>query len=145
MPLDGKGVFRHNTESARMHTKAAGMDPDNQHSEGKNTHELEDHGDGTFSTHHPEHGSQEHPTLGHALAHMAHHHAEDGHKHMHIHHDGETVHSHAAGGGGEQESREGGMDEAHQHLDEHMGDGGEGAEEDQPGESESGDGLEGLY
>jgi len=49
MPLDGKGIMRHNFESARMHTRDAGLDPDNQHSDG-NMHELEDHGDGTFST-----------------------------------------------------------------------------------------------
>ena len=43
MPVDGKGNFRHNTESVMMHDKAAS--PDNQKSEGGNVHELEDHGD----------------------------------------------------------------------------------------------------
>lgn len=145
MPLDGKGVFRHNDESARMHSKAAGMDPDNQHSEG-DVHELEDHGDGTFTTRHPEHGDAEHESLGHALIHMASKHAEEGHKHFHMQHDGATAHTHSAGAEEEPEHREGDEDDAHGHLDEAMG--GDGAE-DEPGEEEQessgGEGLGGLY
>lgn len=147
MPLDKTGTFRHNDESARMHSKAAGMDPDNQHSEG-DVHELEDHGDGTFSTHSAEHGDAEHESLGHALIHMASKHAEEGHKHFHAHHDGSAMHTHSAGKGEEPEHREGGEEEAHDHLSESMG-GEDGGEEDEPAESEhesmGGEGLGGLY
>lgn len=92
MPVDGGGNYRHNVESARMHDRAEGREPGEAGA--GNVHELHDHGDGTFTTKHPEHGEVEHESLGHALAHIAHAHKQDGHKHMHIHHDGETVHAH---------------------------------------------------
>ena len=146
MPVDGTGAYRHNDESARMHTRAAGMDPDKEESGGENVHELHDHGDGTFSTSHPEHGEMEHPTLGHALIHMASKHAEEGHKHFHAQHDGEMTQTHSAGKDEEPEHRDGGMEEAHGHMDEVMGDGQEGpGEENQGKEAMSGEGLGGLY
>src|ERR1700676_1684351 len=53
--------------------------------------ELHDHGDGTFHTVTPDGEKTEHPHLGHALAHIAHHHMPDG-AHSHVHHQEEGGH-----------------------------------------------------
>ena len=150
MPTDATGAYRHNHESAQMHSQAAGKEykPEKEplNAESGDAHELHDHGDGSFHTVHQ--GEQvDHETLGHALIHMAKTHAEDGHTHFHAHHDGMTHHSHSAKSGGESESREhDDLDGAHQHMDEAMEETpteheGEG---DPEGEHE-GSGLEGLY
>jgi hypothetical protein len=135
-----------------MHSQAKGKsyNPDKEpmNAESGDSHELHDHGDGSFHTVHQ--GEQvEHESLGHALIHMAKTHAEEGHKHFHAHHDGMSMKSHSASAGEEPESREhedvGG---AHQHMDEAMEgspteDEGEG---DPMGEKEpQGKGLGGLY
>ncbi|MGH9345053.1 MAG: hypothetical protein ACRD19_14995 [Terriglobia bacterium] len=53
---------------------------------------LHDHGDGTFHTESHDGERAEHPSIGHALMHLAAKHS--GGKHMHIHHDGEAMTSH---------------------------------------------------
>lgn len=148
MPLDGKGVFRHNNESARMHTRAAGLDPDKEgQSTGDHT-EVHNHGDGTFHTVDPEHGQVEHESIGHMHAHLSKVHGEPGHKHFHAHHDGEAIHTHSSNAGEEPESRDHDAEDtdgAADHLHEAIG-GESGEEEPDDNEHESdGDGLEGLY
>jgi hypothetical protein len=147
MPLDAQGNFRHNHEAAQMHSQAAGKSYGEKETkpEGDSEHvEIHPHGDGTFHTMHK--GEQvEHESHGHALIHAAKVHAEEGHKHFHAHHDGESMKSHSVEGGGESESRDH-EDEtgAHEHLSEVMGgepDGDEG--EAQP--EMAGKGLGGLY
>lgn len=61
---------------------------------------MHDHGDGTFHTEHEDGTKTEHPSLGHALMHMAAKHAP-GDKHMHMHHDGVNITSHHADEDGE--------------------------------------------
>lgn len=63
--------------------------------------ELHAHGDGTY---HTMDGGQktEHPSLGHALMHMAGKHEPDG-THVHMHHDGMGVKSHMVRDGGQPE------------------------------------------
>lgn len=54
---------------------------------------LHHNGDGTYKTKHEDGTENDHPHLGHALMHMAHHHEPDG-KHVHVHHDGMSMTSH---------------------------------------------------
>lgn len=152
MPLDTQGQYRHNHESAQMHSQAKGKEykPEKEpmNAESGDAHELHDHGDGTFHTVHQ--GEQtDHESLGHALIHMAGKHAEEGHTHFHGHHDGEMHHSHHVHAGGEAESREhDGVDGMHEHMDEAMQ--GEPSEDEGEGEpmgepEHAGKGLSGLY
>lgn len=54
---------------------------------------LFEHGDGTYHSEHDDGQRVEHPHLGHAILHLAHHH-EPGGKHTHIfHHEGGGMHS----------------------------------------------------
>lgn len=155
MPLDASGTYRHNHESAQMHSKAAGKEyktadtgKDQGHEDDGNSVSIHSHGDGTY---HTEHGGEkvEHPSHGHALIHAAKAHAEEGHKHFVAHHDGEMMHSHGHDGG-ETESRDHEDDQgAHQHMDEVMGDG-DGEDKEPDGDEEkapemAGKGLGGLY
>ena len=148
MPLDATGTFRHNTESARMHTRAAGKNPDEQEGQSTGDHtEVHDHGDGTFHTVHPEHGEVQHESIGHMHAHLSSIHGQEGHKHFHAHHDGASVHSHSAGSGEETDSRdhedtEGAAEHMHEALGGAAGEE-DGGEEEQP--SGEGEGLGGLY
>jgi hypothetical protein len=142
MPLDSQGQYRHNDEAAAMHSKAASkakMEP------GAEDHvKLEDHGDGTFTTHHPGEEPVDHETIGHMHAHLSAKHGEPGHKHFHAHSDGESMHTHSADGGGEPESRMDNEEGAHDHLDEAMGSmGNEDADEGQQ-EGHGGGSLEDL-
>lgn len=146
MPMDAQGNFRHNHESAKMHSEAAGKKYESatksEPEAGGDHVEIHPHGDGTFHTMH--HGEKvDHETHGHALIHAAKIHAEEGHSHFHGHHDGMAMRSHSVKAGEEPESREhedvGGM---HEHMDEAMGGAPEGQqEENQP----AGAGLDGLY
>lgn len=146
MPLDASGTYRHNHESAAMHSQAEGKeykpekDPMNENS--GDAHELHDHGDGTFHTVHQ--GEKvEHESLGHALIHMAGKHAEEGHTHFHGHHDGMVHKSHAVRSGGEPESREHeDVQGMHDHMDEAMG---EREEPDGDEPEMAGKGLAGMY
>ena len=55
---------------------------------------LHAHGDGTYhTTQGYESGRKEHPSFGHAVAHMAKNHAEGDHMHIEGHEDGYTTHS----------------------------------------------------
>jgi len=154
-PLDSAGQYRHNTEAAQMHSKAQGKQDPGKSVEGKSSgdgseHTITDHGDGTFTTHHPEHGEQHHESIGHLHAHISKVHGEEGHKHVHIHHDGETVHEHRVEGGGEPEHEEHdpeNLESLKQNLGQFLG------EEEQEGKHEGnegaaeheGAGLGGLY
>ena len=149
MPMDSEGQYRHNHESAAMHSKQAGKEykPEGEKpAEGEGDHvEIHPHGDGTFHTMHQ--GEQvEHATHGHALIHAAKVHAEEGHKHFMAHHDGGEMHTHSVKDGEEPESRDG--EDGHQHLDEAMGDGGEADHDEDPlkeDQQPAGAGLGGLY
>jgi hypothetical protein len=57
---------------------------------------LHAHGDGSYHTETEDGEREEHPHIGHALMHMAHHHDPDA-KHMHVHHDGEAMTTHHVG------------------------------------------------
>ena len=110
-----------------MHSKAAGKEykPGSEPEEAEGEHtKVFDHGDGTFHTEHPEHGRVEHESIGHMHAHLSKIHGEEGHSHFHAHHDGMSVKTHSVKSGEEPESREhDGVDGAHEHLDEALGDG----------------------
>lgn len=74
---------------------------------------LHAHGDGTFHTEHEGGGERtEHPSLGHALTHMANHH-EPGGKHTHIHSEGGIHKMHTVDENGNHEG-----DQDHQSTDE---------------------------
>jgi hypothetical protein len=151
MPLDASGNYRHNHESAQMHSQAAGKkynaggDNDEKQEDSGHT-EVHDHGDGTFHTVHPDHGEVQHETIGHMHAHLSKIHGEEGHSHFHAHmaSSGEH-HSHSVRSGEEPESRE--HEDAqgmHEHLDDAMG----GDHDKDPEEEEqqpAGAGLGGLY
>jgi len=148
MPLDAMGNFRHNHESAQMHSKAAGKEymPEAKGEEEGGDHvEIHSHGDGTFHTIHK--GEQvEHETHGHALIHAAKVHAEEGHKHFHAHHDGAELHSHSVEGNGEPEHQE--HDPANiESLKDHLGQffDEEEKEPESEGEKPEGAGLDSLY
>lgn len=107
MPMNSKGEFHMNPQRGRMaegmERKAAPAAPkaEEPKSEGgdETSMTLHSKGDGTY---HTESGGEqtEHPSLGHALMHMAHHAEPDG-KHMHIHHDGFSHTSHGVDENGE--------------------------------------------
>ena len=143
MPLDSTGNYRHNTESAIMHSKAAGktMEEKPEAPEGEHT-EVHNHGDGTF---HTVHGGEEvqHESIGHMHAHLSQIHGEEGHAHFHAHHDGVSMKTHGVKSGEEPESREhDGVEGAHEHLDDTMGEDHEEPDGDEQGQSA---GLESMY
>ncbi len=97
MPLDKKGGFHLNTQRAMASDKAsAPKGPEIKHAgaavDGGSHTTLHDHGDGTFHTEGHDGSSEEHPHLGHALAHMAGKHG-GGAKHMNVHADGMGGHT----------------------------------------------------
>lgn len=154
MPLDAGGNYRHNHESAQMHSQASGKkynaggdNAEKQEESGEHT-EVHDHGDGTFHTVHPEHGEMEHESIGHMHAHLSKIHGEEGHSHFHGHHDGAEMHSHSVKSGEEPESRDHeDVDGMHDHMQEAMG-GGEEDHDANPEEEQqhpAGAGLSGLY
>lgn len=104
MPMDKSGKFHLNTQRAmaadKRPPKAPSAEPEPAE-HGGNATTLHDHGDGTFHTEGPA-GHMDHPHIGHALMHMAAHHAP-GVKHMHVQHDGMEITSHQAGEDGEVE------------------------------------------
>lgn len=156
MPMDATGTYRNNHEQAKMHSESAGKkyEPDGkpkhgEGGEGNGDHtEIEDHGDGSFTTH-PD--GEHHETIGHLHAHISKLHGEEGHSHFHAHHDGMGgMHSHSVKSGEEPEHREHDSEEGvHEHLSAAMG--GDGGEEDHDENPEAeqqhpaGAGLAGLY
>jgi hypothetical protein len=121
MPKDSKGNFHNNTQRAMHADKMAGSGP--PYKAGKSSVDqmtpktsedpladaesvghttLHDHGDGSFHTDSSEGERTEHPTLGHALMHMASQHGADG-KHMHAHSDGFSHTTHHVEKGGQPE------------------------------------------
>jgi hypothetical protein len=138
MPLDSGGVYRHNDQSARMHSPKEPKESEPKESEPKETEgemtEVHNHGDGTF---HTVHGGKEeqHESIGHMHAHLSKIHGGAGEKHFHAHHDGVGVHSHGVESGGEPDHREHEDTEgAKGHLDEALGDGRPMGEEPPMGE-----------
>lgn len=101
---EGKDKFSMNPQVGRaMHGgHKGGESPKHHGEEHKPEHEgheghgssvtLHDHGDGTYHTEHEGGERVEHPHLGHALVHIAHHHEPTG-KHSHIHHHAEGGHT----------------------------------------------------
>lgn len=136
MPLDSGGTFRHNDQSASMHSKMSGgernkakddilsgkkMDEEPK-DDGEHT-EVHNHGDGTF---HTVHGGEEteHESIGHMHAHLSSLHGKPEEKHFHAHSDGFEAHSHSTHTGGEpeHEAHDGEDTEGmHGHLDRAMG------------------------
>ncbi len=150
-PLDATGAFRHNHESANMHSEAAGKKYEPGEKGGKEEAtdhtQVHAHGDGTFHTVDPEHGEVQHESIGHMHAHLSKVHGEEGHSHFHAHHDGAMTTSHSVKAGEEPEHREHeDMQGAHDHMDEAMG--AEDHEEpdgDEAKPEHAGSGLGGLY
>lgn len=105
--------------------------------------ELHSHGDGSY---HTVHGGdqQEHPSLGHALMHLAGKHEPEG-KHLHVKHDG-MISSHHVANGGEAEGPHDheNIDALKQHMDQFLSE--EAAEKggDEYEESNEGEGLKGF-
>ena len=104
MPRDSKGGFhmgglRPLGKDSKLPMSAPKLKPMGEPKMGGGTEggegehsELHAHGDGSY---HTIHGGKEeqHPDLGHALTHLGH--ANEGGKHMHVHHDGGAMHTHA--------------------------------------------------
>lgn len=90
---------------------------------GGNSSTLHDNGDGSYKT---ESGGEttEHPSIGHALVHIASKHGGDG-KHMHIHSDGMGSHTthHGEGGSVEGPHEHGDTEGLKEHVGSVMGDG----------------------
>lgn len=118
MPMDGAGNFRHNFESARMHDRAEGRDPDMQAEEEGGVH-------------------------GHLKA-M---HEEMGGKHMHLHHDGEKITSHSIDDSGEVHGPDehNSAEEAKHAMSKFFDEESEEPEHEGEGEGESEGGLKDLY
>lgn len=115
MPRDQKGNFHINTQRAMRADgmghgskpknataidsagdESASAEHDHESAEGGSHIAIHSHGDGTYHTETHDGEREEHPTLGHALMHAAHHHEPDG-KHAHVKHDGVSMQSHHAG------------------------------------------------
>jgi hypothetical protein len=155
MPFDKAGKFHLNTQRANASDRVKPMSPPPAEPKGKpeaggsgsDAHTtLHDHGDGTFHTESHDGERTDHPSIGHAVVHIASRHAEGG-KHMHIHHDGGSHVSHHAGEDGQAQGPDEHADtEAlKQHVGEFFGDGGgEGADQDSGDQSADGDGLSGF-
>jgi hypothetical protein len=151
MPLDSQGQFRHNHESADMHSKAAGKsytpkakEPMEDDGAKDGATEVHNHGDGTFHTVH-EGEKTEHESIGHMHAHLSKIHGEDGHSHFHAHHDGMMHTSHSAKSGEEPEHREhDGIDGVHEHLHEALGVSQEEPDGEEQEPAMQGKGLAGL-
>jgi hypothetical protein len=136
LPKDSAGKFHMNPQRAARADKMAGgiVAPKKPMSAAKdangpvdsgegNSTTLHDNGDGSYKT---EGGgeSQEHPSIGHALIHIASKHGGDG-KHMHIHSDGMGSHTTHHGEGGQVEGphEHGDTEELKNHVGSVMGDG----------------------
>ena len=147
MPLDSKGTYRHNDQSARMHStdreamknkildgKSEPNDDNPEDTDDQMT-EVHNHGDGTFHTVH--NGEEEqHETIGHMHAHLSKLHGEPGEKHFHAHDDGVEAHSHSVETDGEPEHEEhdaGNIEAIKDHLGRFFD------EEEHEGEREDGD------
>jgi hypothetical protein len=104
--------------------------------------ELHAHGDGSY--HSVIDGAKtEHPSIGHALVHMAAHHEPEG-THVHAHHDGMSVKMHhAADGGDPQASEHESPEEAGQHMASVMN--GEGGEMPSDNDGDEGMGMAGMH
>jgi hypothetical protein len=90
-----------------------------QHEGGSDSMSVEKGGeDGSYHTS----DGQQHPHLGAALMHVAHHH-EPGGKHMHVHSDGYSLRSHGVHEGGEHDGPHDhqNLDELKQHMDQFLG------------------------
>lgn len=150
MPMDQSGKMRPSHQLARAADKAAvthkpegAMKPPGSSEEGGDHTELHDHGDGSYhSVIDGEH--TEHPSLGHALMHIATHHEPDG-THMHMHSDGMGIHSHHVKDGGEVEGPHEleSPEEAGSHAAEVMGDG--AMPHGEPDGDEGGMGMAGMH
>lgn len=153
MPKDSSGKFHLNTQKAMAADKSKPMPgkpeskpeakPQAAEAEGGMSSTLHDHGDGTFHTVSHDGAEEQHPSIGHALMHMASQHSEG--KHVHIHHDsGGRISSHHVGhmGGVEGPQEHGSADEAGQHAAMVLGDGGE--EQAMPEEHMSGGAMNSL-
>src|SRR5260370_252180 len=90
----GKGV---KSEHGEEHDGGGGEEHAQMHHNGDGTFHVEVHGE-----------HSDHPDMGHALMHVAHHFKPEG-KHFHAHHDGMSVHSHGIS--------EGEHDGPHDHAD----------------------------
>lgn len=157
MPFDKSGKFHLNSQRAhaadRIGAKPvapkdpAGLpssDPEKQNAGGPAGHTtLHDHGDGTYHTESQDGQRVEHPSIGHALMHIASTHAEG--KHLHFHHDGMVPTSHQAGEDGsvegphDHENLEALKEHLSRFFDEEEHEGGDGY-----GESEDDRSLSGL-
>jgi hypothetical protein len=100
-------------------------------------------GDGSFKTSGAG-GEQDHPTLGHALMHVAHEHEPES-KHMHISHDGLSMKSHGISESGEHDGPHDhdDVEGVKNHVDSMMGNSEDGDETDEPEEMPLGHGLHG--
>jgi hypothetical protein len=112
-----------------------------EHEDGGEAMSLHSHGDGTF---HTEPGGEEHPTLGHALMHMAHSNEPES-KHMHISHDGLSLKSHGINEAGEHDGphEHDDVEGVKNHVDSMMGNSEDGDDENEQDEMPLGHGLHG--
>lgn len=154
MPMDKAGKYRPNHQLAahadkmsagRSAPPAAKLTPGAEpHEEGGDASELHDHGDGTY---HSMIGGEktEHPSLGHALMHMAAHHEPEG-THVHAHSDGMGVKTHHVSDGGEPQgpTEHESPEEAGQHMASVMnGEGGDSMPHGEP-DGDEGMGMSGM-
>lgn len=155
MPKDSSGKFHLSTQKAMSADKAKPGKPEEKpmgkpmeakpqgaEAEGGMSSTLHDHGDGTFHTVSHDGAEEQHPSIGHALMHIASQHSEG--KHVHAHHDGGgKITSHHVGhmGGVEGPTEHGSPDEAGQHAAMVLG---EGDEQPMPEEHMSGGAMNSL-
>lgn len=102
-------------EKRQQHNTKAGREDHPGHA--GESHTIEDHGDGTFTSHMKDGTSTDHPDHLHLLAHIGHH-VTGGDAHHVTHHDGMEAHSHIVHESGEHED---GGNDPHGSLDKMMG------------------------
>lgn len=158
MPTDKGGKFHLNSQRAHASDRAVGGKPGKElggegmkesdkggTDGGPSEHTITPKGDGTFSSDGPG-GHEEHPNLGHAITHAAHH-LGGGGKHMHHHGSGGSIQSHGMTEGGEHtDEQHGSGEEAGAHTASFMGEGEEGhdAENQEQQTADHGFGLAGF-
>lgn len=105
--------------------KGKGSEMASEHESGSST-SLHSHGDGSFHTEGGAGERTEHPSLGHALMHMAHQHAPEG-KHVHVHSSGGMHSMHTVDDNGDNQGPHdhGNLEELKSSMDQFLGEEGQ--------------------
>jgi hypothetical protein len=143
--FDGLGKMRKGEKPAyepRPHESKKMDSEQGQAAEQVGVHEIHDHGDGSFTSKHPDGSSEEHPHHMAAMAHVGHK-ITGGDKHHVVHHDGMSAHSHSVHEDGQHEDH--GEEDAHGALDKFLGEeGGQQEPKDSWGQEDEGPVMGGM-